>query len=62
MVRVWPLRKRTFSKKNPNKNVATKLEGGGVKAILAEPLKINNFFCGFPNDQVEISLKNTTFF
>ena len=30
--------------------MATKLEGGGRgKALVAGPLKKNNFFCGFPN-------------
>ena len=35
-----------FETKIANKNVATKTEGGGGKALVAGLLK--NFFCGFP--------------
>jgi len=41
---------RYFKTKKKNKKkvpMATKLEGEGVKALVAGPLKKNNFFCGF---------------
>ena len=42
-VRAWPLRKKSFfsssRKKISPKNVATKLEGKGGKALVAGPLK-----------------------
>ena len=47
-VRAWPLRKKkTFFealKKIPPKNMTTKLEEGGGKALVAGPLKKTKFF------------------
>ena len=45
-VKAGPIRKNIFLELK--KNVATKLEGGGGKALVAWPLK-KTFFYGFPN-------------
>ena len=43
-------------KYNPQKNVASKLEGGGDQALLAGPIKIELFW-GFPKDDKKIKRK-----
>ena len=45
-VRAWPLRKNTVFEalKKSGKNLATKLERGGGKALVAGPLKKDRYF------------------